>query len=155
MVEYARFGPPVASFVPGGAHVSVHIVPVFNGAIVAFDVAARAAQGRWLPWDLLPYGGNPYETAAELGDTWCDGAVTDLVLADTLSFVTPGESWELSLIFRAELSTAPTGDVDRHPILLAPGDLDSVARFEAVDLERWLGPGEPSAPTRKDDGLLF
>ncbi len=155
MVEYARFGLPVASFVPGGAHISVHVVPVFGGAIVAYDVAARAARGRWLPWDLLPYGGNPYETAAELGDTWCDGAVTELVLVDTLSFVAPGESWELALIFRAELSTAPTGDVDRHPILLVPGDLDSVARFEAVDLERWLAAGEAPAAERKDGGLLF
>ena len=110
MAANALFGPPVRAFTPGGAHIAVHLVPVFAGAVVAFDVSARDARGRWLPWDLLPYGGNPYETAAALGDDWCDGAVLDLAIVDALSFPLAGESWELALVFRAGLAAAPGGD---------------------------------------------
>ena len=80
----AYFGKPSKTFVPGGAHVAVYVVPVFEGRLVVFDVAARAARGRWLPWDVLEFGGNPYETAAALADDWCEGAVSDLALADVM-----------------------------------------------------------------------
>jgi hypothetical protein len=83
-VAQAYFGKPASTFVPGGAHVAVYVVPVFEERLVVFDVAASAARGRWLPWDVLPFGGNPYETAAELADTWCEGAVADLALADAM-----------------------------------------------------------------------
>jgi hypothetical protein len=135
----------VAEFRRGGAHLAVHLVPVFDGCLVAFDVGPPAP-GRWLPWDLLPYGGNPYETAAALGDEWCDGAVIDLRLCDALSLDGPDESWELALIFRAELDAMPAGDDARAPVALAAGPaLATVTRFAAADLERWLG--SPAPPT--------
>jgi hypothetical protein len=138
MTTPARFGPPVAAFQRGGAHVAVHLVPVFDGRLVAFDVGPPAP-GRWLPWDLLPFAGNPYESAAALGDEWCDGAVIDLRLCDALSLAAPGESWELALIFRAELDAMPAGDDARAPVALGAGPaLASVTRFAAADLERWL-----------------
>ena len=157
MAANALFGPPVQAFTPGGAHIAVHLVPVFAGAVVAFDVSARDARGRWLPWDLLPYGGNPYETAAALGDDWCDGAVLDLAIIDALSFPLAGESWELALVFRAGLAAAPGGDSDRTPVLLSGDALASISRFEAVDIARWLGETAPAvpAPQRKGGDLLF
>jgi hypothetical protein len=157
MADFARFGPPVRNFAPRGGHIAVHLVPVHQGHLVAFDVTARAAAGRWLPWDLLPYGGNPYETAAELGDEWCDGAVTSLALVDALSFLAPGESWELALVFRAELSAMPAGQTDRTPVTLRPDALTQVGRFGAVDLARWLGsvPAADQAPESRTGGLLF
>src|SRR5262245_51798796 len=99
----AFFGPPRDRPVAGGAHATVHVVPVFEGRLLAFDVLSEAARGRWLPWDVLPFQGNPYELAAELVDEWCDGAIHDLALADVLSLVVPAEGWELAIVFRAEL----------------------------------------------------
>lgn len=148
MAEDARFGPPVAGFTPGGAHIAVHLVPVYAGQIVAFDIG-RPVPGRWLPWDLLPFGGNPYETAAALGDGWCDGAVVDLRICDALSLPEPGASWELALIFRAELASLPAGDDRRSPVHLGPAELGSVRRFAAQELARWLGTA-PAGPPRDD-----
>jgi hypothetical protein len=151
VTAYARFGKPAAEFAPAGAHVAVHLVPVFEGRIVAFDVLGPAA-GRWLPWDLLPFEGNPYETAAALGDQWCDGSVLDLRVCDVLSLPSPGQSWELALIFRAELGQMPAGDDARRAVALAPGEMSTVMRFAATELERWLGPAsnpEAQAPGPK------
>jgi hypothetical protein len=154
MPAYARFGKPAADFVRGGAHVAVHLVPVYKGRIVAFDVSGPAS-GRWLPWDLLPYEGNPYETASELGDDWCDGAVVDLRVVDALSLAAPGESWELALVFRAELAAMPAGDGARSPVALDAGELGTVKRFDATELERWRGSG--GGDETKDSGgkLVF
>jgi hypothetical protein len=140
MPAFARFGKPAGEFVRGGAHVAVHLVPVLEGRLVAFDVQGPAA-GRWLPWDLLPFEGNPYETAAELGDDWCDGALLDLRVVDVLSLGVPGESWELALVFRAELAAMPAGDDARTPVALATADLGTVKRFGAAELKRWVGSG--------------
>jgi hypothetical protein len=145
----------VDGFQRGGAHLAVHLVPVFDGRLVAFDVGPPAP-GRWLPWDLLPFGGNPYETAAALGDDWCDGAVIDLRLCDALSLAAPGESWELALIFRAELDAMPAGDDARRPVALAAGPgLATVTRFAAADLERWLGDPAPPDSRAEADRLVF
>lgn len=153
----AFFGKPSNTFVPGGAHVAVYLVPVFEGRLVVFDVAASAARGRWLPWDILEFGGNPYETAAALADEWCDGAVTDLSLADVMSFPVDGGSWELALIFRAELQSKPVGDEARTTVVFEPGAYDAIGNFDPVDLERWVNRASQSegpAPAR-NPGLLF
>jgi len=149
VAAYARFGGPAGEFTAGGAHVAVHLVPVFGGRIVAFDVQGPAP-GRWLPWDLLPFEGNPYETAAALGDDWCDGAVLELRVCDVLSLPAQGESWEIALIFRAELSAMPGGDDARTPVAIAPADLGTVRRFAPLELERWLTshPADDSRPMR-------
>ncbi len=59
--------------------------PVHNGRLVAFDVTATGLEGRWLPWTVLEFRGNPYADAAALADDWCQGDVTDLRLVDVLS----------------------------------------------------------------------
>src|SRR5512139_876083 len=141
----AYFGKPAATFVPGGAHVAVYVVPVFEGRLLVFDVAASAARGRWLPWDILEFGGNPYEAAATLADEWCGGAVADLALADAMSFPFEGASWELALVFRAELTEMPGGDANRTPFLFEPGEFDAIGNFDPVDLERWVT-RVPAAP---------
>jgi hypothetical protein len=151
----AYFGKPQSNFVPGGAHVAVYIVPVFEGRMVVFDVTANAAKGRWLPWNVLPFGGNPYETAATLADDWCDGAVSALDLVDVMSLPFDNAGWELAIVFRAELTTLPSGDEHRTPYVFPDGRFDAIGNFDPVDLERWVvrtgtGPSAPSAP-----GLLF
>jgi hypothetical protein len=154
----AYFGKPASTFVPGGAHVAVYVVPVFEGRLVVFDVAASAARGRWLPWDVLDFGGNPYEAAATLADEWCDGAVTDLSLADAMSFPFQGDGWELALVFRAELNARPSGDDARRTVVYESGKFDSIGSFDPVDLERWVTRGHSPAPSRKPlsgPGLVF
>lgn len=158
----AYFGKPQPTFVPGGAHIAIYLVPVFRGQLVVFDVTASAARGRWLPWAILPFGGNPYEAAATLADLWCDGAVGDLALADVMSFGHGGGGWELAIVFRAELTAAPAGDSRRTPALLPVGQFDAIGNFDPVDLERWVGgaasptPPQPqiTAP-REGPALLF
>ncbi len=151
----AYFGKPANTFVPGGAHVAVYLVPVFEGRLVVFDVAASAARGRWLPWDILEFGGNPYEAAATLSDEWCEGAVTDLSLADAMSFPVGGGGWELALIFRAELNARPAGDDARRTVVFEAGEFDAIGNFDPVDLERWvIRAPQPPAPA-PNKGLLF
>ena len=158
MSQPATFGPPTSRPTAGGAHIAVHLVPVLEGAIVAFDVTAPEARGRWLPWDLLDYAGNPYETAAALADDWCGGDITDLRLVDALSFPEQAGSWELALIFRAELGAMPPADDARTPVALPADDPGPIWRFDPVDLTRWAASTRPSAQTRhrpSRDDLLF
>lgn len=156
-MSQAIFGRPEGSFVRGGTHISVYLIPVFERQLVVFNVQARAAEGSWLPWDVLPWQGNPYATASELGDDWCDGAVTDLRLVDSLSHQLPDDAWELALVFRATLTAKPPGDEHRTPVLVQAGALSPVGQFETVDLERWVAEPEPdSSPTPvAGNGLVF
>lgn len=151
----AYFGKPAGTFVPGGAHVAIYLVPVFEGRLVAFDVSASAARGRWLPWDVLAFGGNPYEAAAELADNWCGGAVADLALADVLSFPFGAGGWELAIVFRGELTELPAGDDARTVAVYGPGEFDAIGNFDPVDLERWVRAREAPMPAPKPGGLLF
>jgi len=152
----AYFGKPQPNFVPGGAHIAIYLAPVLERQLVVFDVTARAARGRWLPWAILPFGGNPYEAAATLADLWCDGAVADLALADVMSFPFEAGGWELAIVFRAELTTAPAGDADRTPVVLPRGEFDAIGNFDPVDLERWVGAHEPAPRVeREGPGLIF
>ncbi len=154
----AYFGKPQSTFVPGGAHVAVYLVPVFEGRLVVFDVQASAARGRWLPWNILPFGGNPYEAAATLADLWCDGAVADLTLADVMSFPFEPAGWELAIVFRAELTAPPSGDDARTPVVFDAGRYDAIGNFDPIDLERWVTSGGgtgPVASTQSGPGLLF
>lgn len=139
----AIFARPERAPVRGGAYVSAYLVPVFEGRLVAFDVTAPEARGRWLPWTVLDFGQNPYEAASGLVDQWCQGAVTDLTLVDVLSLPAEGGGWELAIVFRAELAAPPKGADDRHPFLFERGRFDAIAAFDPVDLERWVAAGPP------------
>lgn len=174
----AYFGPPATTFVAGGAHLAVYLLPVFNGQLTVFDVESAQARGRWLPWDILPWGGNPYELASELSDLWCQVPLTDLSLADVLSYPSPEDGWELAIVFRAELAEPARGDELRTPYFFPAGQFDAIGPFDPIDLERWVtgtvvtrpqpGPavpdegavidGKAAAPTEdppKPDPLLF
>ncbi len=144
---------------PGGTQLSIYLVPVFEGRLVAFDVEAREARGRWLPWDVLESHENPYEAASELADIWCGVALTSLTLADVMSFTLPSGSWELAVVFRAELSASPLGDPERRPFIYAPHQFDAIGSFDPVDLERWVTASgnapTPKAPHLKAQDLLF
>jgi hypothetical protein len=154
MSQQSFFGPPSEALVRGGTHITVYLIPVFKGRLLVFDVSVREARGRWLPWDVLEFGGNPYEAASALADDWCDGAVSDLALADVMSFPVDGGGWELAIIFRAELTALPSGDDVRTPFVFEPGAYDAIGNFDPVDLERWVRhamevarePGAPRAP---------
>jgi hypothetical protein len=154
-VAGAYFGPPNDSFVAGGTHITVYLVPVLEGRLVAFDVSAREARGRWLPWDVLDWRGNPYECASALADDWCGGAIGDLRLADVMSFPFEGGGWELALIFRAELTAPAAGDDVRTPYVFPAGAYDAIGNFDPVDLQRWVegGGDHPGADQRPQ--LLF
>ena len=134
------------------AALTVHVVPVFEGALVAFDVDAPEARGRWLPWTPLAHGGNPWETASAVMDEWCDGAVADLRLVDVIARrEEEGGEWGLAIVFRAELTAFPRGERGR-PHSCAPPEHTRVRGFAAVDLARWLamrpdgGATPPGAP---------
>lgn len=134
----AFFGPPAASFVPGGAHVAVYLIPVYNGQLAVFDVEAKQARGRWLPWDILAWRGNPYELASELADLWCRAPLSDLTLVDVMSFPSPEDAWEIAIVFRAELAEPARGDDTRAPYFFPQGQFDAVGPFDPIDLERWV-----------------
>ena len=134
----AYFGPPATTFVTGGAHVAVYLLPVYRGQLAVFDVDAAQARGRWLPWDILPWGGNPYELASELSDLWCQAPLTDLSLADVMSYPSPEDGWELAIVFRAELAEPPRGDELRTPYFFPQGQFDAIGPFDPIDLERWV-----------------
>src|SRR6188508_3287000 len=151
----AYFGKPAATFVPGGAHIAVYLVPVLNGQLVVFDVTASAARGRWLPWNILGFGTNPYEAAAELADLWCGGAISDLRLVDAMSFSVPPEGWELALVFRAELDELPDPDDARRPLLFESGKFDAIGNFDPVDVESWVGGGPEPGLVARAGGLVF
>lgn len=140
-----------------GVLLTVHVVPVIEGRIVAFLLEAPGPQGRWLPWTVLPQGSNPYEIASTIVDEWCDGAMSDLRLADVISRDGDG-GWELAIVFRAQLTDLPHGNRGA-PRVCDPQDLAAIQGFEAVDLERWLGVvGEAAAePTVEGDSpkLVF
>ncbi len=156
-MKQAFFGKPQATFTPGGAHVAVYLVPVVEGRLVVFEVEAPGLRGRWLPWTVMAYGANPYETAAALADDWCDGAVAALEVADVLSFPFDADGWELALVYRAELAAMPAGDANRRPVAFAPGEADAIGPFDPVDLLRWVGAGngERRAGSREGPPLVF
>lgn len=152
-MEGAYFPPPRTSFRPGDSFISVHLVPVYQGRLVVFDIEEPPARGRWIPWTVAWFRANPYEVASALVEEWCGSFPDDLRFVDALSFETEGGGWELALVFRAELSERPAGGGARRPVLLERGALTAAGRFEAVELSRWVGPfpeERPSAPT-----LLF
>ncbi|MXX18539.1 MAG: hypothetical protein F4X03_13340 [Dehalococcoidia bacterium] len=139
----------------GGVLLSVHVVPVLEGRIVAFVLDPPGPKGRWLPWTVLEQGANPYEIASTIIDEWCDGAMSDLRLADVIS--REGEDgWELAIVFRAELTALP-GHERGAPRICDAQDLAAVQGFEAVDLERWLGGGSAATPATEGDSpkLVF
>ena len=151
----AFFGLPQDGFVRGGTHITVYLVPVVDGGLVVFDVEARQARGRWLPWDVLDFGQNPYEAASALADQWCNLPLRDLSLVDVLSLPVEGGGWELAIVFRGELVGMPPGDPYRKPVRIEPGHFDAIGPFDPVDIERWVGtPAEPAA-ARPSEGLLF
>lgn len=154
MASKAIFGRTERTLVRGGAHVSVYLVPVFEGRLVAFDVTAEEARGRWLPWTVLDFGQNPYEAAAGLADQWCGGAVSDLSLVDVMSLTVPGGGWELAIVFRAELMERPKGAPDRTPVFFEPGQYDAIAAFYPVDLQRWVerGANPTATPSTANEG---
>lgn len=161
MPRQAFFGKPTNGLTPGGAHISVYLVPVFQRRLVVFDVAANQARGRWLPWDVMDFRGNPYETAAALADSWCGGDISSLTLADVMSFPFEGGGWELAIVFRAELTGLPAGDDARSTFVFGEGQFDAIGLFDPVDIERWVtaagGPAARTDPPRGVDGprLVF
>jgi hypothetical protein len=158
------FGAPRKDFHAGGAHIAVFVVPVFEGRLVAFDVQAPGVEGRFLPWTVLAFGGNPYADASLLMDDWCQGALASLRLVDVIGERRAEGSHELAIVFRAELTAAPAGDAHRTPVHLSPEDLESINDFAPADLQRWVEAGEQPQPgppipppADKDDGpkLVF
>lgn len=157
----AYFGRPVKGPGDGGLSVTVYVVPVHQERLVVFDVSLAQARGRWLPWDVIDYGANPYEAAAGLVDDWCDGAVSDLALVDVMSLDAPGNGWELAIVFRAELTAMPAGDASRSATGVAVDAIDAIGPFDPVDIERWVrhgSHGETKAAVvekREPGGLVF
>ncbi|HCV00494.1 MAG: hypothetical protein CL484_07055 [Acidobacteria bacterium] len=145
-----------------GVLLTVHVVPVLNGRVVAFLLnAEKGPSGQWLPWTVLKHGSNPYEIASALVDEWCEGPMSDLRLVDVLSKQSE-DGWELSIVFRAELTSLP-GDARGSPQACEPQNLADIHGFQAVDLKRWLEMASPSpklqeAPTQAsgdDPSLVF
>ncbi len=146
MAARAFFGPPSRTAAPGGLQVSVYLVPVYQGRLLAFDIHAKAVSGRWLPWAVIDYRQNPYEAAALLADDWLDVALDDLRVVDVLSAEGPLQGWELAIVYRAALAELPKGDSDRAPYLYPADRYDAIAIFEPTDFERWVGPAQTQEP---------
>jgi hypothetical protein len=134
----------------------VHLVPVFRGRLVAFDVTAGKVRGRFIPWAVIDYRQNPYEAAALLADDWFgDAPLADLRIADVLSLDGPLGGWEMAIVYRAELAALPPGDRERTPHVYDEAQFDAIGAFDPVDLERWAAapvtaPAIPSAPRARE-----
>ena len=146
------FGKPIGTLTSGGALITAHIVPVFQRKLVVFEIIASAVRGRWLPWTTMAYGENPYVTAAAVVDEWCQGAINDLRLVDVISTQLDSGVWELSIVFRAELSAEPAASPQRTPVLVAAESAGRVGHFDQIDLERWVGMPPEASVSEK---LLF
>lgn len=143
----AFYPPPREAPVPGGAYVAVVVLPVREGRLVAFDVDDPAARGRWFPWTPLPRETQPWEVAAALVEEWCGVDVADLRLVDALGLEGLGGSWQLTLVFRAELLGLPRGGARRRPVELPLHSLGPTAGFAPADLLRWASEGPRDAPS--------
>jgi len=152
MAGRAMFGKPVGDLASGGALITTHVVPVFQGKLVIFDLESSAVSGRWLPWTTMEYGENPYVTASAIVDEWCQGAIKELRLVDVMSNQIDSGVWELAIVFRAELSASPLPTPERTPTSVAPREAGRVGHFDQVDLERWVGMPPDAAPSEK---LIF
>tara|TARA_B110000263_G_C15225814_1_gene472183 strand:+ start:583 stop:1041 length:459 start_codon:yes stop_codon:yes gene_type:complete len=146
----AIFGKPVKNIGAGGTFLTIHIIPVYKGKLVAFDVTAPEAKGRWFPWTVLNYGIEPYEAAANLVDDWCEGSTQQLSLCDILTFMSYEGAWQISLVFRNELITLPHGDFERKPLLFDKELPTKIDKFQSADIERWINSG-----STKTDQLVF
>ncbi len=158
MPHRAIFGPPKETPAAGGLLVTVHLVPVFEGRLLAFDLAQPHVRGRWLPWAVIEFGQNPYEAASLLADDWLDVPLVDLALADVLSLPGDGGGWELAIVYRAHPAAMPSASADRQPFLYAAGAFDAIGAFDPVDLERWVTMrAQPAdvAPGAAAAGLVF
>ena len=125
---------------------TVSLIPVVTGQLLAFDVSAPEAQGRWLPWTVLEYGQSPWECASLLGDEWCDGHINAIRLVDAISNFATNGGWELALVFRAELTLIPSAKPDRAPVIVSAGDSSLLNSFAEVDISRWVAGDPPHAP---------
>ena len=134
----ATFGPPRGGISPRGAFVSIYLVPEWDGHLIAFDVVAKEAPGRWLPWTIADFGASPWETASALSNEWCGDTTESIELVDTISFETDSAGWELALVFRARLNALPPGETERIPVVSQPDDARLSVPFAAADLGRWI-----------------
>ena len=134
----AIFGKPTKSVSAGGTFLTVHLIPVCERKLIAFDVTAPEAKGRWFPWTVLTFGTEPYEAAANLVDDWCDGSVKRLELCDVLTFKSYENAWQISLVFRSELTGIPQGDAKRKPLIFEKELPAVIDKFKAADIQRWI-----------------
>lgn len=146
MTALSFFGRPEKSFKAGGAHIAIYAVPVYDGKLVVYDIDASGITGRFLPWTVLAFGGNPYADASLLVDDWCQVPVSSLRLIDVIGGHQAEGSRELAIVFRAELFEPPRGDAHREPVLLDASDLEPIGPFPVTELQRWLAAGTPPAP---------
>lgn len=116
--------------------ITVSLVPIHGGDVVAFEVTAREARGVWLPWTTLEFGQSPWESASILADEWCDGHEIAIDLVDAISIL-DGDAWQLAIVFRARLAALPSAKADRVPVA-AHDHGDSLCNpFSAADVSRW------------------
>ena len=134
----AIFGKPTKNVSAGGTFLTVHLIPVCERKLIAFDVTAPEAKGRWFPWTVLTFGTEPYEAAANLVDDWCDGSVKRLELCDVLTFKSYEDAWQISLVFRSELTEIPQGDAKRKPLIFEKELPAVIDKFKAADIQRWI-----------------
>ncbi len=155
MERLSFFGPPAKSFQRGGAHVAVYLVAVYQQQLVAYDVDAPGVKGRFLPWTVLAFGGNPYADASLLVDDWCQVMVSSLKLADAIGGHRQEGSEELAIVFRAELTDPPAGDENRQPVLLPHDEIAAIHPFPAEELRRWVAaPGDDDHPPGDGGGHI-
>ena len=134
----AIFGKPTKSISPGGTFLTVHIIPVYKRKLIAFDVIAPEAKGQWFPWTVLTFGTEPYEAAANLVDDWCNGSIKRLELCDVLTFKSYEGAWQISLVFRSELTKIPQGVAKRKPLVFEKEIPPVIDKFKGADIQRWM-----------------
>ena len=132
----AIFGPPVSRPLPGGLLMSVDIVPIYDGGIVAFrwpglNRENETGNSLWMPWDYLEVGEPPARSVPRVLSQWTgrEDLAISAEMVDLFSKVQDNKTWHLSLVFMVHLQALP------DPV----GHIEAVEHFSVENLPEACG----------------
>jgi len=143
----AIFGKPVNALTAGGAHFSVNVVTMQKDKVIIFErpglPGGQELGDLWFPWDYLEYGESPEASAKRVLKAWAKTEPKELRLVEVFSIVPPGEDWQISFQFVAELKAPPkNGDGIKNIKVIEQAQLPRmVGWLRRSDVKRYLTVG--------------
>jgi ADP-ribose pyrophosphatase YjhB (NUDIX family) len=140
----AIFSRPVSATSAGGAHICVNVVTLHKGKVILFEKpglpGGQELGDLWFPWDYLEYGEAPTDAAKRVLKQWGKAEPKEIELIEVFSMVPPGEDWQLSFQYVAELkSPARNGDHVKNIKSIEKAQLPRmVGELRRSDVKRYL-----------------